>query len=260
MFSLMSKIKNKLVRYYGHDFFAFLSSDRSQHLKFVEDLKENFSKPEDMEQIANYSVSSEFLKKISPSSVVITGGVEFHIEFEDILYEKSGASFHFFEIDNRSVQWFKENKEKENFSINDMGLGAEEKRLPVYGNINMGFSSSANPEIYQNSKLNYQQIGESKITTVNSFCKEQNIDEIYLLKLDIEGMAIEVINSCWDDGILPKNIIMEIERPPKQKFSDYQHIVNLFIERAHSLKYNIIFLPRGDSFNSFTTEFFLSKD
>lgn len=259
MKNLISKISNRLVKFYGHDFFSFISQDRSKHLQYIKTLKQKFPKPSGMKEIENYSVPPKFLEEISQSSVILTGGVEFHIEFEDALDQIAGACFHFFEIDERSIKWFKENKAKKNFKINSMGLGSEKKLLPVYGNINMGFSSSAEPDIYKKSKLNFEKIGESKITTVKDYCEENKISEIFLLKLDIEGMALEVLNSCWDSGIYPQNIILEIERPPAQKFLTYFEIIESFISKAHLLEYELIFLPRGDSYNSFTAEFFLAK-
>jgi|TARA_B110000438_G_scaffold301128_1_gene355214 FkbM family methyltransferase len=257
---LLRKLKTRIISFLGHDIFAVLSKNKRQHLQYIKFLKLNFSKPEEMTIMGNYEVPSKVIESLDSSSTIITGGVEFHIDFEESLDKLTGASFHFFEVDARSIEWFRQNKKKSNFKIIDKGLGSKKGTLPVYGNEFMGFSSSVDPKIYESSSLDFQKIGEAEITTVHDYCLESNISAIDILKLDIEGMALEVTHACWENNLFPKNILLEVERGEGENFSDYKSTIERFISQAQSLDYQIIFMERKDFFNSQTCEFFLTKN
>ena len=79
------------------------------------------------------------------------------------------------------------------------------------------------------------------------------------MKLDIEGMALEVLYSCWDNNLAPKSILLEIERGVAENINTYKNGIEEFLEKAKSFEYQCIFLERKDSFNSGTLEFFLTK-
>jgi len=257
MFNFLNKLNNRFVRFKNHDRFSFLYRDRRKHLSFVNELESLYPKPHSMASIGNYALPEAVLNSLSVESIIITGGVEFHIDFEENLDDYVNASFHFFEVDYRSIQWFKEHKTRPNFKIIPKGLGAKAGTLPVFGNEFMGFSSSVDPKIYRDSDLNFDKIGESEITTVPIYCAENNISQIDLLKLDIEGMALEVLYSCWDAELFPKNVLLEIERGSNQDFESFEIEIDGFLTRASKLKYQTIFLKRNNPYNSFSAEFFL---
>tara|TARA_B110001450_G_scaffold239547_1_gene247519 strand:- start:11386 stop:12186 length:801 start_codon:yes stop_codon:yes gene_type:complete len=257
---MYKKIKTRVASFITRDTFSFMFKDRREHLNFSKTLITIYKKPQHMSILGNYELPTKVLESFNESSLIITGGVEFHIEFEEMLDDLTSAQFHFFEVDSRSISWFKEKyKEKKNFKIFEKGLGATIGSLPVYGNVSMGWSSSVDPKIYNGSMLDWQEIGETEITTIEQYCKNSNINKIDLLKLDIEGMAREVLIAAWDSNIFPLNILLEIERGESEKFSDYKKDIDTFIDRAIQHDYEIIFLERKDAFNSFTLEFFLSK-
>ena len=259
MIPFLQKLKTKIVGFLGHDFFAFMFKNRREHLSYAKELKSLYPKPDKMTALGNYELPSSVLDSLNFDSIIITGGVEFHIEFEELLDNICNASFHFFEVDKRSIDWFKLNKEKSNFKIIEKGLGAKKGFLPVYGNEFMGWSSSVDPKIYENSMLDFKKIGEAEITTLPDYCKENNIINIDILKLDIEGMALEVLYSCWDNNLSPKSILLEIERGEAENINTYKNGIEEFLEKAKSFEYQCIFLERKDSFNSGTLEFFLTK-
>lgn len=259
MIPFLKKLKTKVTSFLGHDIFAFLSKDRREHLKYAKELKLLYPKSYEMIALGNYELPSIVLDSLDSDSIIITGGVEFHIEFEELLDNLCHASFHFFEVDSRSIEWFKSNKEKSNFKIIEKGLGSENGFLPVYGNEYMGWSSSVDPKIYENSMLDFQKIGEAEITTLPEYCIENNISTIDILKLDIEGMALEVLNSCWNNDLKPKNVLLEIERGEAENIEVYRRNIEEFLDKSKTLGYQSIFLERKDSFNSSTLEFFLTQ-
>jgi len=259
MFQLLEKLRTRFASLIVKDFFSFFFKERRKHLAFARSLIKIYPKPDDMQSLGNYEIPKTILNSLNSESLVITGGVEFHIEFEELLENITNSQFHFFEVDSRSIEWFNKHKTRKNFHIISKGLGAQKGSLPVYGNPLMGWSSSVDPKIYNGSMLNWEKIGDTEITTIKDYCDEVGIKIIDLLKLDIEGMAREVVLSAWDDDIFPRNILLEIERGEKEKFEMYQNDIEYFLNRARELGYRIIFLERSDSFNSFTLEFFLSR-
>jgi len=66
-----------------------------------------------------------------------------------------------------------------------------------------------------NSIHNYYRASEKQITvqttTVHKVCEENNFDEIDILKLDIEGSALEVLVSMFLEDIYPIQILLEID-------------------------------------------------
>ena len=115
MIPFLKKLKTKIVGLLGHDFFAFMFKNRREHLSYAKELKSLYPKPDKMTALGNYELPSSVLDSLNFDSIIITGGVEFHIEFEELLDNICNASFHFFEVDKRSIDWFKLNKEKSNF-------------------------------------------------------------------------------------------------------------------------------------------------
>jgi hypothetical protein len=63
-------------------------------------------------------------------------------------------------------------------------------------------------------------------------------DHIDLLKLDIEGAEIKVINKMLDDGILPKYLCIEFDLYLKQK--DHDGSTRMLFERLEKMGYVII--------------------
>ena len=107
MISFFKKLKTKIVAFLGHDFFAIIFKNRREHLSYIKELKSRYPKPNKMTALANYELPSAVLDSLNIDSIIITGGVEFHIEFEELLDTICSASFHFFEVDKRSIDWFR---------------------------------------------------------------------------------------------------------------------------------------------------------
>jgi FkbM family methyltransferase len=260
MKNFLKKLYTRFITFKNHDRFSWLFRERRRHLSFVDDLCKIFPKVNSMTSMGNYEIPTTLLQNLNNSSTIITGGVEFHIEFEELLDQHTSASFHFFEVDHRSIEWFKENKARSNFKMVEMGLGSQKGTLPVYGNQFLGFSSSVDPKIYQDSELDFTVIGQSEITTLYDYCNENNISQIDLLKLDIEGMALEVLYSAWDNQLIPISVLLEVERGEHVTLESFKEEINFFTSRAELLNYKVIFLKRNDPYNSFTVEFFLIQE
>lgn len=81
------------------------------------------------------------------------------------------------------------------------------------------------------------------VDSIQNIMKQNNHTHIDLLKLDIEGAEINVLNKMFDDQIYPKYILIEFDLLIKQK--DDNHITKKLMERI-LIDYTILI---NDNFN-----------
>ena len=83
-----------------------------------------------------------------------------------------------------------------------------------------------------NSIHNFYRASEKRITvqttTVLKICKDYNFNGIDILKLDIEGSALEVLISMFLDRIYPKQILLEIDEIHFPSFRSKYRAFKLF--------------------------------
>ena len=80
----------------------------------------------------------------------------------------------------------------------------------------MRFHFPINPEHVSLSAVNLQETSkfiDLPVMTIGTLMSELNIKHIDLLKLDIEGMSPRVITNILHDGILPDQILTDLEFP-----------------------------------------------
>jgi FkbM family methyltransferase len=77
-----------------------------------------------------------------------------------------------------------------------------------------------------------------EVDTIKNLMEANGHDHIDLLKLDIEGAEIKVINKMLDDGILPKYLCIEFDLYLKQK--DRDGSTRMLFERLEKMGYVII--------------------
>lgn len=84
-----------------------------------------------------------------------------------------------------------------NIHVFNTGIGNEVSNLNFYKNNNTGTSSFLEPNDFHKAHLarKYEKI-EVPIITIGEFCKKENIDEINILKLDIEGYELNALKGC----------------------------------------------------------------
>ena len=90
-----------------------------------------------------------------------------------------------------------------------------------------------------------QEYDEVNVTTIKALMEEKKHKTIDLLKLDIEGAEIEVIQQMLDDEIFPKYILIEFDLFLKKKDPGNKK-TNDLISRLLSLHYIILI---NDNFN-----------
>lgn len=256
--NLTKSVTNRFFNLVNKDSYSWVDNSRNVHLQFREHLESIYPTAAACKQYGSYKLPEIIEKILSKYPVLISGGVEFHIDFEVHIADLKPLNVHFFEVDPKSIEWFRKNySQRKDFKINHIGLSSEIESLDVYGDPQRSWSSCVDQSLVSQSNRTWQVVGNVKTTTIANYCKENNIESIGLLKLDIEGYAPRVISSCFSSGIYPKVIAFEIERGAKENVFAYMDRVYSLLSEAKRCAYQIHCVPRTDGYSSFSTDFVL---
>jgi FkbM family methyltransferase len=109
---------------------------------------------------------------------------------------------------------------------------------------------------WQHDYSNDTEYIEVQADPITSIVNEQNIntDDIHLIKLDIEGAEIEVIEQMMDCGFTPRQILVEFDElhnPSNTAFERVDKAHNLLVQKGYELLYSDGFADflyyRGDN-------------
>lgn len=115
----------------------------------------------------------------------------------------------------------------------NLGLWNTTGSLPFYKQPNEYYvSQSLIPKMYGNN--NYM----VDVDTIKNIMERNGHDRIDLLKLDIEGAEINVLNRVLDDGILPRYLLVEYDLLIKNK--DLDGATDLLNKRILGLGYRML--------------------
>lgn len=135
----------------------------------------------------------------------------------------------------------KSTKSNKNVHVFNKGVGNEDILLSFYKNNNTGTSSFLEPNDFHKAHLarKFQKI-EIPTISINQFCKEQFIDKIDILKLDIEGFELNALKGC--EEMLVKNkidfIYTEVNLIPTYEGQCLIEEVISFLRRLNYIPYN----------------------
>lgn len=188
--------------------------------------------------------------QLNEDSIVYSGGVGEDISFDLLLQDKYNCSIMLIDPTERALKHFEEIKK---YYINKTTIFSgdiQKDYLPIIQNLKPNFDKMKYYDIgLWNSKTelkfyrqnNPQYVSQSLIpnmfgfdydtiqtTTIKEIMNENNHTSIDLLKLDIEGAEIEVLNNMLDDCIYPKYLCVEFDLFLKQKDTQNktQNLVN----------------------------------
>ena len=104
-----------------------------------------------------------------------------------------------FEPSKSTFETLSENtKDVESIKRFNFGLGKEEHTLTLYSDSRFSGISSVYNRDLDHTKFKYDNHEEIEIRTLDGFCTEKNIEHIHLLKLDVEGHEISVLEGgAW---------------------------------------------------------------
>ena len=101
---------------------------------------------------------------------------------------------------------------------------------------------------------------EANCKTLQSLMSENQHDKIDVLKMDIEGAALPILEEMLKAHIYPNQIVVELERPNNdiQKNIDFFHRVMTLCSNLKEKDYEAFALPR-EAYNYYCMELLFVK-
>lgn len=99
-------------------------------------------------------------------------------------------------------------------------------------------------QINDNTKIN--DFIKVKTITINQIIKKFNINNLSLIKLDIEGLAITIIKNIFENKIFPKQICFELD---ELNYLDLKKFLKILSLKKLSSEYNYEIIKTNDEMN-----------
>ncbi len=199
--------------------------------------------------------------KLDENSIVYSAGVGEDISFDLLLSNKYNSNIFLIDPTKRAIEHYKEIltyfKTKEWKFSGDIQNDYKEKIIDLEVDFNkityiekglweeqskMKFFQQTNPK-YVSQSLKKEMFGtnfyEVEVDSIKNLMNDNNHDKIDLLKIDIEGAEIEVINKMLDDKIYPRYLCIEFDLFLKRK--DPKNKTVKLIHRLQLGGYKILF-------------------
>lgn len=132
-------------------------------------------------------------------------------------------------------------KESNNFIFNNAGIGDTSGSLTFYKNKKSVTSSFLEPNDFHLSNMagNYQKI-DVPIVSIGEYCSKNNVDEIAILKLDIEGFELKALQGCENllDNQKIDFVYAEVNFVPTYKDQPLLEDIIVFMRKKNYYPYN----------------------
>ena len=187
------------------------------------------------------------LKDEKKKQWIISAGVGDDISF-DIDMLNLGYNLIFIDPTPLAVKYFKKNFNynlyDKRFIFYEKGLWNEKTKINFYSSDSKADINS-DEYIISNTISNYNKSKNSikiETTTISEIMRENKIEFFFLIKLDIEGSELEVIDYIYKKNIKPNYLLIEFDFLKQQ--SPLKAIKNLFfvLKRLKKLEFKIIYI------------------
>jgi FkbM family methyltransferase len=207
-----------------------------KYLDQLDDLK--------IKNCGNYMLT---IDKINSNSKVYSFGVGTSISFEENLTKLKQCKIYCYDPTSMAENWIsKQSFDREKIIFNKIGIWTEDEDVKFYS------QKTDDPNISGGSISNLFESDDFtllKCQKLKTMMNENNHSNIDLLKMDIEGVAVQVINDILNEGIYPQQIIAEFEFSENDefdqtKFNEWSLNLQNLLSKIRSLGYKCYYLPR----------------
>ena len=197
---------------------------------------------------------------LNNNSIIYSGGVGEDMSFDLKLEDKYKCKIFLIDPTQRAIKHYEEVKEFYNTKINNFTGNIQADYLyniidlhPDFDNytyINKGlYKEKSKLKFYKQTNPNYvsqslvknmygNDYDEVEVDSIKNIMKTYNHSKIDLLKLDIEGSEIDVLNKMLDDEIYPKYLCIEFDLLLKKK--DPNQLTQKLVKRLQENNYKIL--------------------
>jgi FkbM family methyltransferase len=155
-------------------------------------------------RLGNYYLDGRI--PLDESSVVYSFGVGMNIDFDLAIARRAGCTVHLFDPTPESAVFMERYADQRHLRFMPVGVWTETATVPFYepplgGSASMVMHASGPPKF------------EGRVEPLRVLMTELGHEHIDVLKMDIEGAALDVLEQMVTEGILPTQIVVELERP-----------------------------------------------
>ena len=215
--------------------------------KLIKKFTENFLEQLDdinIENIGNYLLK---VNLINPNSIIYSFGIGENIGFEKKIAEKLGCKIFCFDPTSLARNYMKVTEyDKNKIIYNDYGIYKNDGLVKFFlqDTTNSANTGGSITNLFGNNEFVMLQC-----YTLSSLMKKNNHKDLDVLKLDIEGAAMDVIENILEEKIFPRQIVVEFEYSETDDINEYhfslwsQRLKNI-INRLREKNYRCYNLPR----------------
>jgi FkbM family methyltransferase len=241
--TLLKSINKTITGYYKgfikkvkhHNAHYFLDSKRV----FTKELLGTFPKIDERHiEVGNYFLDKRL--PLNSESIVYSIGILTEISFDIAVAEKFDSQVFMYDPTPVSIDFMKQYEGHRNFHFFPFGVWIENTILKFYLPNDAGSASIMS----ENNKGKYF---EANCKTLQTLMTENQHDRIDVLKMDIEGAALPILEEMEKAHIYPNQIVVELERPSGdiQQNIDFFHRVLTLCNKLEAKDYEIFALPRA---------------
>ena len=202
----------------------------------------------------NYLLKSD---NINSDSIIYTFGVGTTLHFEEKVSEKYQCRVWCYDPTDCAVEFMRDRDyDKKLINYFEYGIWINDEKVKFYTqDINKKNSGGSITNLFENSEFKLLQCNK-----LSTFMKMNNHSKIDVLKMDIEGAAIDVLNNVLDEKIFPTQIVVEFEFSEstaefdEDKFNIWKNKVVNLISKFRLNNYKCYNLPRYSHLPYCTTE------
>jgi FkbM family methyltransferase len=171
--------------------------------------------------------------------VVFSVGVGQHIEFDRALLDQHNVNLHLFDPTPASKRYIENTDIPARARFHPVAITDRDGTIDMYiDELETEFDRAASISIFNRGVSNKS--FSVPCRRITSLMKEHALTKLDVLKLDIEGAAIRVLQDVLQDAVYPTQIACEFERP--QSLTDVWHYlreVKALLARLKFLGYEI---------------------
>lgn len=202
------------------------------------------SKPHssNIQPCGNYFID---ISRIDKNHIVYSCGVGKNISFDESLHKKIGCDINLFDPTPVAIDYMNQLEKQEHLKFHTWGVWIEDKPMKFY------FKRENKNEKHNLSVTNLLKTDryvELECFTLETIMKKLSHQQIDILKMDIEGAAMEVLETIIPSDISPKQIIFELEKGRTSLLNFHSRMSSL-LTKLRAKGYSLYFLPRDNKKN-----------
>ena len=224
--------------------------------------KNNLDKLNDINivTIGNYVLNENL---INSESIVYSFGVGTSISFEEKISKRFNCKVFCYDPTSLAKNFMdKHEYDKDQIKFIDYGIWIEDKKIKFYNQneTNKLDTGGSITNLFKNQSYDLLQCYRLK-----TLMEQNNHERIDVLKLDIEGAAVQVLQDAINSNIQPRQIIAEFECSEEEEinedeFNKWSLELKNLLKQFRNMNYKIFYLPRYAHIPYSTIEVLMQKN